>query len=201
MHILKVQILLLPSVFGHVKEHLGVCTNCRRRPDSTTDWHQPHQHLTPPDPPTAELLAVQLKLTSPTFSTLFQHPSRGGGVWGGWGDVCTYSDSLYRSYRLPCKLRVFRQNNRTCPSRRTAEKQESSVESRAEGNPSGHTPAHSSPLPQSSASRMAKCCSITSWACWKNHKDLMSVHPLDNECAPRMSLRLQDSRGRGFPSG
>lgn len=76
-------------------------------------------------------------------------------------------------YRLPCRLRVFMQNKRTCPSRRTVEKQESSVEKRTEGKPSGQTPAHKSPLPQSSVSRMAKCCSITCWACWRNNKELI----------------------------
>lgn len=65
------------------------------------------------------------------------------------------------------------QNSRTCPSRRTVEKQESSVEKRTEGKPSGQTPAHKSPLPQSSVSRMAKRCSITCWACWRNNKELI----------------------------
>lgn len=65
------------------------------------------------------------------------------------------------------------QNKRTCPSRRTVEKQESSVEKRTEGKPSGQTPAHKSPLPQSSVSRMAKCCSIICWACWRNNKELI----------------------------
>lgn len=65
---------------------------------------------------------------------------------------------------LPCRLRVLRQKDRSCPSLRTDEKQESSVDSRAEGKPSGQTPAHSSPLPQSSMSRMDKCCSTTCWA-------------------------------------
>lgn len=73
------------------------------------------------------------------------------------------------SYRFPCRLRVFRQNERTCPSRKTDEKHESSVERSAEGKPSGQTPAHSSPLPQSSVSSTAKCCSITCWACWKGN--------------------------------
>lgn len=84
----------------------------------------------------------------------------------------------FHTHRLPCRLRVFRQNERTWPSRRTAEKQESSVERRAEGKPSGQTPAHSSPLPQSSVSSMAKCCSITCWACWKGNNVLMFIHPL-----------------------
>lgn len=73
------------------------------------------------------------------------------------------------SYRFPCRLRVFRQNVRTCPSRKTDEKHESSVERSAEGKPSGQTPAHRSPLPQSSVSTTAKCCSIICWACWNRN--------------------------------
>lgn len=83
-------------------------------------------------------------------------------------------------YRLPCRLRVLRQNDRTCPSRRTAEKQESSVESRADGKPSGQTPAQSSPLPQSSVSRMARCCSITCWACCEEDGADRFIHQDDD---------------------
>lgn len=85
----------------------------------------------------------------------------------------TFLLRAHATYRLPCRLRVFRQNERTCPSRRTVEKQESSVERRAEGKPSGQTPAHNSPLPQSSVSRMAKCCSITCWACWRDNNNAL----------------------------
>lgn len=83
------------------------------------------------------------------------------------------------AYRFPCRLRVFRQNERTCPSRKTEEKHESSVERSAEGKPSGQTPAHRSPLPQSSVSSTANCCSIICWACWEGKSATLCNFGLD----------------------
>lgn len=155
-------------------------------------WESDAEHLHPPDPP--------LLLRTPSLHGHHCSAAPSAGHSDSVDDSFTNTISLalklfstlmeclyinwhchyFHPYRLPCRLRVFRQKDRTCPSRRTAEKHESSVERRAEGKPSGQTPAHSSPLPQSSVSRMAKCCSITCWACWRDNNAHMWIHPLEN---------------------
>lgn len=82
-----------------------------------------------------------------------------------WRTALTSPAQHVPSHLSPCRLRAFRQKSSTWPSLRTAEKQESSAESRAGGSLSGQTPAQSSRRPQPSTSRADSCFSMISSAC------------------------------------